>query len=43
MRPEVLARIAASSGHMISGAHLNPAVTLCMVAMKAQSRRSAAG
>ena len=27
----------------ISGAHLNPAVTLCMVAMKAQSRRSAAG
>ena len=27
----------------ISGAHLNPAVTLCMVAMKAQTRRSAAG
>lgn len=27
----------------ISGAHLNPAVTLCMVAMKAQGRLSAAG
>jgi glycerol uptake facilitator-like aquaporin len=27
----------------ISGAHLNPVVTLCMVAMKTQSRRSAAG
>lgn len=27
----------------ISGAHLNPIVTLCMVAMKTQSRRSAAG
>jgi glycerol uptake facilitator-like aquaporin len=27
----------------ISGAHLNPAVTLCMVAMKAQSRSTAAG
>lgn len=27
----------------ISGAHLNPAVTLCMVAMKAQRPRSAAG
>lgn len=27
----------------ISGAHLNPAVTLCMLAMKALTRRSAAG
>jgi glycerol uptake facilitator-like aquaporin len=27
----------------ISGAHLNPAVTLCMVAMKTQTPRSAAG
>lgn len=27
----------------ISGAHLNPAVTLCMVAMKQQTARSAAG
>jgi glycerol uptake facilitator-like aquaporin len=27
----------------ISGAHLNPVVTLCMVAMKAQTPRSAAG
>jgi glycerol uptake facilitator-like aquaporin len=27
----------------ISGAHLNPVVTLCMVALKAQSRSSAAG
>lgn len=27
----------------ISGAHLNPVVTLCMVAMKTQSRLSAAG
>jgi glycerol uptake facilitator-like aquaporin len=27
----------------ISGAHLNPAVTLCMVAMKMQTPRSAAG
>jgi glycerol uptake facilitator-like aquaporin len=27
----------------ISGAHLNPAVTLCMVALKAQSRSTAAG
>jgi glycerol uptake facilitator-like aquaporin len=41
-RPAALVAILLIFGP-ISGAHLNPAVTLCMVAMKAQTRRNAVG